>query len=1058
MVKKTTVALTLPILFVVACLSVLRCASARTISSFQAGQGGWQLGTLAVGNLDDDPQLEIVVPYRDTSGPQTRWFLDAFKASGERLKGFPYTDGEKAINVSPTLYDLDGDGREEILFTCGNRIIALRGDGSIVWSTTISHENYVPDGGYQVVTNGFYWSDGGLWRDRLPNTAQFFSEVSPPIVADCNGDGSLKVVTGWKVLPDSTSHAQDYNPFIKPLFGFGDWGTVGDVWSGGILFCDAKTGAKDFIYHIHQLVESGVAVGQKRTNAAPLVYALNDSDSVVAFDKTKPYGLWGKGMLYKQFGKNQRLQSGSYLKGVDVYPVDIDGDGGEELFVPTTQLDPLWQPADTILDDDGAILWRQWKEPVSLSTENGWLNSACLIPVNPDHDNHIDVFSFTHSYEITYRYWNGVELVSHPGWPKSFYPFLPTPPVVGDIDGDGQEEVIIGTYDPASVPSSGSLYVFALNGAEKAHWEVPGGVKHIPALADVDGDGSIDLVYRALDGRVYIENLGAAPGAHVSWATHRGNMRRDGNRGLQLFPEGTPIVTEKVSGYRSTTFSWRMTGARPETFQIFRASQPEGPFYRIATLSSEARSFRDFNLKDGQQYVYEVRAIHERRTVSSAPFAILSLFQNNLVANSGFEENDNSHWDKWFTGEIPWKNMTGCPVEPLAGRACMEIRLENHGDNSSIKQGNQYGIPDPAIRTSAGKLYSFGGWMRSGGLSQRSEHWLEWNTSRTGDNVNDIPPAPWPVYFTPHLRLGAEPAPWTYMNRVFVMPEGFPNVELRHRFTTAGPATGSVYFDNIFFRELPQLSDPRWQDLLPLGSSWKFYLRQPPANWAAPDFDDGSWGEGQAKFGAGTGTAGIVTPLPGMKANYYFRRRFQVGGGKLEELLLEASATDNLNSQLYPIRLFLNGVEAASSGIDVVSGDGRVIKYFDLLPFADLLHPGENTVAVVVQNGWSSDWDNVAFDLALKAVFAQPHPVAGLARFTSIHSNNDGSVTLGVNAPLGSRLRLESALGPKSSDAWTPVESFSLDASDETQVMAPATAPGGGFNVNSARFYRLVPE
>jgi hypothetical protein len=40
------------------------------------------------------------------------------------------------------------------------------------------------------------------------------------------------VVTAWKILPDSTSNEQDYNPFIKPLFGFGDWGTIGDVWSG----------------------------------------------------------------------------------------------------------------------------------------------------------------------------------------------------------------------------------------------------------------------------------------------------------------------------------------------------------------------------------------------------------------------------------------------------------------------------------------------------------------------------------------------------------------------------------------------------------------------------------------------------------------------------------------------------------------------------------------------------------------------------------------------------------------------------------------------------------
>src|SRR2546423_14184524 len=82
------------------------------LSSFQAGDGGWHLGTLAVGNLDGDAQLEIVVPYRSSSGA---WFLDAFKASGARLPGFPFA-GDAEINVSPTLYDFDGAGRDEILF------------------------------------------------------------------------------------------------------------------------------------------------------------------------------------------------------------------------------------------------------------------------------------------------------------------------------------------------------------------------------------------------------------------------------------------------------------------------------------------------------------------------------------------------------------------------------------------------------------------------------------------------------------------------------------------------------------------------------------------------------------------------------------------------------------------------------------------------------------------------------------------------------------------------------------------------------------------------------
>ncbi|MEY2466803.1 MAG: hypothetical protein QOD03_1324, partial [Verrucomicrobiota bacterium] len=174
------------------------------------------MGTLAVGNLDSDAQLEIVVPYRNSSG---QWFLDAFKPNGTRLAGFPFV-GDADINASPTLYDLDGDGRDEIIFTCGARVIALRGDGSILWQTAITRTNYIPDSGYMAVTNGFYWSNGGGFISRLPTTAIFSSQVSSPMIADVNGDGRKQVVTAWKIDPDSTSDYQDFNPFINDIWGF----------------------------------------------------------------------------------------------------------------------------------------------------------------------------------------------------------------------------------------------------------------------------------------------------------------------------------------------------------------------------------------------------------------------------------------------------------------------------------------------------------------------------------------------------------------------------------------------------------------------------------------------------------------------------------------------------------------------------------------------------------------------------------------------------------------------------------------------------------------------
>lgn len=1014
--------------------------TANQLASFQAGSGGWQLGTLAVGNLDADAQKEIVIPYRSTSG---QWFLDAYKINGTRLAGFPYAGGNNEINGSPTLYDLDGDGRDEIIFTCGASVIALRGNGSVMWSNAVTRLNYIPNSGFMAVTNGFYWSNGGGFSNTLPATAVFSSQVSSPMVADINGDGTKEVVTAWKIDPDSTSDYQDFNPFIFDIWGIGQWGTMGETWSGGVVFFNANTGAKDYVYHIHQLVESGLALGHANTNKPLEVYVLNDSDGVVCFDKTQPHGLYGKGTLYKQFGKNQRLMSGSYEQGVDVYTADIDGDGRPEVLVPTTHINPLWQPSETVLDDDGAILWREWQQTASFPLDQ-WQNNACMIPVNPDHDNHMDVLSYTHTYEIGYRYWNGVDLVMHAGWPKNFYPFLPTPPVVGDVDGDGREEILIGTYNPAQPTADGALYVFALDGTLKTSVVVPGGLKHIPTLADVDGNGTLDVVYRSLAGRVYIQNFGATGTNGVSWATHRGNAQRDGNYSRSLFPPGTPLVTDKQTGFRRASFSWSVpTPYAPTAWQIFRADAPEGPFQQLVTLPANVTSYTDAPLKSGWQYLYEVGAVYATNVVHSAPFAMLSGLNSNLLANPGFEENDNSHWDKWFSGDIDWTNMVATTNAPHAGRKAMEITLRTNGNNGTISQYTQYGMPDAYLPVTPGTLYSFGGFFKSGGITQASEHWLEWYSDPTGQDTNARPARPYPLYYTPHFIPGTAATEWTYANRTFVLPAGFPNVELTHRFTIAAPGSGTLGLDDLFFRALPAPNATNWISLLPFGATWRYSTATPATNWFATNFNDASWAAGRAKLGAGSGPTGLITLITPLKPAYYFRTTFVMPPGAFEELLLSATCTDGGTKSL---EIYLNGTKLATTGIEAVTGQGNAVQYYDLAPYLDLLHPGTNTVAVILNNVYSS-WDDVAFDVNLKAVASTIAPPA--ASINSINMTPGTSqINLNLTVPPGSVWRLESA-NNLNLTAWSLVALVTNNTSSAIWVHDTSQ--------NSTRYYRLVP-
>src|SRR6185436_16675257 len=124
----------------------------------------------------------------------------------------------------------------------------------------------------------------------------------------------------------------------------------------------------------------------------------------------------------------------------------------------------------------------------------------------------------------------------------------------------------------------------------------------------------------------------------------------------------------------------------PIGWRVYRADSGDGPFQCIVRLAAHVRSYTDVDLENGRQYFYEVAAVYEANEVHSAPFVVTCSLQGNLVANGGFEENEHSHWDKWFTGNIEWTNMVGTSDPVHGGRQSMQITLINKGNNGSISQ------------------------------------------------------------------------------------------------------------------------------------------------------------------------------------------------------------------------------------------------------------------------------------------------------------------------------------------------------------------------------------
>lgn len=113
--------------------------------------------------------------------------------------------------------------------------------------------------------------------------------------------------------------------------------------------------------------------------------------------------------------------------------------------------------------------------------------------------------------------WNATEL---PGFPKDVDEVIISSPVVGDIDGDGKPEIVVGTGTYYSIvggaASTKALYAWRCDGSVPAGWPftlLTGRVIGSPALADIDGNGSLDVI---------VSDLGSGNGQNFVYAI-RGN-------------------------------------------------------------------------------------------------------------------------------------------------------------------------------------------------------------------------------------------------------------------------------------------------------------------------------------------------------------------------------------------------------------------------------------------------------------------------------------------------------------------------------------------------------
>jgi len=411
---------------------------------------------------------------------------------------------EQMFISSPMCLDIDGDSRNEII------------QASITWS-----------GGKINI-----WKENGTSLPGWPKVLGSYLGFSIPsalAVGDIDGDSDYEIIavdvwnslvyawhvqTGnlvdgnWPVSIGTWYAFIVANPVLADLDGDGD--------SEIIVALDEESRDTDGLYAIQG---DGTFLWQRRyTSEGPVSVADFDKDGDVEIALCG----YGPGLtrvytfILDHQGQQIKRWRGGSKKGTAI--ADIDADGNPELVFCT-------EDSVKAVHLDGSTLWT-----ADIRDPFGDAGALSIADINGDGYSEVYVNSLVEAhgfaFSLVYAFDHKARQLTDAGFPKTIlgYP-VDSSPLIGDIDGDGQKELVVGSA-----------------GAPIMAWEQDGSatpgfpmlnlsteIGTAPALEDLDQDGDLEMIVSGYDYRFHVIDL---PGRYdpnmFDWSMSRHDPQNSG--------------------------------------------------------------------------------------------------------------------------------------------------------------------------------------------------------------------------------------------------------------------------------------------------------------------------------------------------------------------------------------------------------------------------------------------------------------------------------------------------------------------------------------------------